>query len=95
MADSQGCIYGRALDFMPHTNQNIEERDHVSEAKATPVELWMDKGYFIYLFFTWLLSLIQQLHPLLPCKNNRLLSRLHCDVSTGLLFSMTALQKKY
>lgn len=39
MADSQGCIYGRALDFMPHTNQNIEERDHVSEAKATPVEL--------------------------------------------------------
>lgn len=39
MADSRGCIYDRALAFMPHTNQNIEERDHVAEAKATPVEL--------------------------------------------------------
>lgn len=39
MADSQGCVYDRVLAFMPHIDQNIEERDHVAEAKATPVEL--------------------------------------------------------
>lgn len=39
MADSQGCVSDRVLAFMPHIDQNIEERDHVAEAKATPVEL--------------------------------------------------------